>query len=541
MDVLLMVSVIAIYMVVTIYLGYFGFRLTKNSEDYLVAGRKMNSAIMALSYGAAFISTSAIIGFGGVAGLFGFSLLWLSFLNIFIGIFIAYAIIGKRVRRIGSALGALTFPELLGKLYDSRFLQVFSGMIIFLFMPLYAGVVLIGAARFVEVSLSIDYKIALLFLSTIIALYVVYGGLIAVIYTDAFQGAIMLLSMIFLLISTYALFGGIIQAHEALTSYNSLAIEMFESKIPGHLGWTVFPALGSPAWWVLVSTIILGVGIGVLAQPQLVVRLMTVKSDRDLDKAVPVGAFFIFIMVGTSFIVGSLSNAYFIETTGEPSVSIAEGNVDRIIPSFINAVMPKWFTAIFMVTLLAAAMSTLSSQFHTIGSALGRDVFQTILRDSERTIKITRIAISIGILFSIVLAYILPPGVIARGTAIFFALCASSFLPAYLGGLYWRRATRQGAILSVIFGFAASLIYLAFIHAKEAKELGISKLIFGKEVLASFPWTVIDPLVIVLPASTVIFVLVSLFTCRKVKEAKAYTEAQIKVRKSKEGSKCKQE
>ncbi len=517
MDVLLMVSVIAIYMAVTIYLGYFGFRSTRNSEDYLVAGRKVNPAVMALSYGAAFISTSAIIGFGGVAGLFGFPLLWLTFLNIFVGIFIAYAIIGKRVRRIGSALEALTFPELLGKMYDSRFLQVFSGMIIFLFMPLYAGVVLIGAARFVEVSLSVDYKIALLFLSAIIALYVVYGGLIAVIYTDAFQGVIMLLSMIFLLVSTYALFGGVIQAHEALTSYNKLAVEMFRDKIPGHMGWTAFPALGSPAWWVLVSTIILGVGIGVLAQPQLAVRLMTVKSDRDLDRAVPVGAFFIFIMVGTSFIVGSLSNAYFIETTGKPSIAIAGGNVDKIIPEFINAVMPDWFIAVFMVTLLAAAMSTLSSQFHTIGSALGRDVFQTILKDGERTIKITRIAISIGILFSIFLAYTLPPGIIARGTAIFFALCASSFLPAYIGGLYWRSATREGAISSVIFGFTTSLLYLAFIHAKEAKELGISKIIFGKDVLASFPWTVIDPIVIVLPASTIIFVVVSLFTRKRAK------------------------
>ncbi|MBO8181639.1 MAG: sodium:solute symporter family protein [Archaeoglobus sp.] len=525
MDLLLMVFVVAIYMAVTIYLGYFGFRSTRNSEDYLVAGRKVNPAVMALSYGAAFISTSAIIGFGGVAGLFGFPLLWLTFLNIFVGIFIAYAIIGKRVRRVGSALGALTFPELLGKMYGSRFLQVFSGIVIFLFMPLYAGVILIGGARFIEVSFSIDYKIALLILSAIIALYVVYGGLIAVIYTDAFQGVIMLVSMVFLLISTYALFGGVIQAHEALTSYNSIAVEMFAAKIPGHLGWMAFPSLGSVAWWVLVSTIILGVGIGVLAQPQLAVRLMTVKSDRDLDKAVPVGAFFIFIMVGTSFIVGSLSNAYFIETTGKPSIVIAGGNIDKIIPEFINAVMPEWFIAVFMVTLLAAAMSTLSSQFHTIGSALGRDVFQTIFGNGKKTIKITRIAISIGILFSIALAYVLPPGVIARGTAIFFALCASSFLPAYLGGLYWKRASREGAISSVVFGFAASLVYLAFIHAKEAKKLGISKLIFGKEVLASFPWTVIDPLVIVLPASTVIFVVVSLLTQKKAKVIEVYAEA----------------
>jgi SSS family solute:Na+ symporter len=518
MDILMMAVIILVYLIVTVYLGYFGFRSTNSSEDYMVAGRKVNPAVMALSYGAAFISTSAIVGFGGVAGLFGFSLLWLTFLNIFVGIFIAYAIVGKRVRKIGMETGALTFPELLGKIYGSRFLQAFSGAVIFLFMPLYAGVVLIGAARFMEVSLSIDYSMALLFLSVVIALYVVYGGIIAVIYTDAFQGGIMLVSMIFLLFAIYSFFGGIIPAHEALTSYNDIAIKLFHEsgKIIGHNGWTAFPTLGSPAWWTLVSTIILGVGIGVLAQPQLAVRLMTVASDRDLDRAVPIGAFFIFVMVGTSFIAGSLSNAYFLETVGKPAVAVAGGNIDKIIPELINSLMPDWFIAVFMVTLLAAAMSTLSSQFHTIGSALGRDIFQSGLLRKGDTIKITRVAISLGILFSVVLAYILPPGVIARGTAIFFALCATSFLPAYIGGLYWKGASRVGAISSVAFGFFASLFYLAFIHAKEAKELGISRLIFGTDTILSFPWTVIDPLVVILPLSTVIFVIGSLISREKV-------------------------
>ncbi|AGK62121.1 Na+/panthothenate symporter [Archaeoglobus sulfaticallidus PM70-1] len=520
MDFLLMALVVAIYLIVTIYLGYFGFKSTNSSEDYLVAGRKINPAIMALSYGAAFISTSAIVGFGGVAGLFGMPLLWLTFLNILVGIFIAYAVVGKRVRRFGMKTGALTFPELLGKMYGSRFLQVFAGLVVFLFMPLYAGVVLIGASRFMEVSLSIDYNMALLIMAVIIAVYVVYGGLIAVIYTDAFQGGIMLVSMIFLLISTYAFFGGVIPAHETLTSYNDLAVEIFSSKIPGHNGWTAFPTLGSVAWWVLVSSLILGVGIGVLAQPQLAVRLMTVGSDRDLDRAVPIGAFFIFIMVGTSFIVGALSNAYFLETVGKPSIAVAGGNVDKIIPAFINSFMPDWFVVLFLVTLLAAAMSTLSSQFHTIGSALGRDVFQAGLmkgRYDEKTILITRIAIAIGIVFSIFLAYILPPGVIARGTAIFFALCASSFLPAYLGGLYWSKASREGAITSILAGFTISLIYLTFVHAKEASELGICKLIFGVNTIAQFPWTVVDPIVVALPVSTVTFIAVSLVTKQKVR------------------------
>ncbi len=82
-----------IYVLITLYLGYRGWKETKVAKDYLLAGRGMGSFVMAMSYGATFISTSAIIGFGGAAALFGFSLLWLTFLNIFVGIFIAFVVL----------------------------------------------------------------------------------------------------------------------------------------------------------------------------------------------------------------------------------------------------------------------------------------------------------------------------------------------------------------------------------------------------------------------------------------------------------------
>jgi len=176
MNLLLLNVIILIYLLATLYLGYRGWKSTKDSEGYLVAGRKTHPYIMAMSYGATFISTSAIVGFGGTAGLFGMGLLWLTFLNIFVGIFVAFIVYGKRTRKMGHNLNAMTFPELLGKRFDSRFIQYFSGIVIFLGMPLYASVVLIGAARFMETTLAIDFDVALLVYSVIIAAYVIWGG-----------------------------------------------------------------------------------------------------------------------------------------------------------------------------------------------------------------------------------------------------------------------------------------------------------------------------------------------------------------------------
>ena len=169
--------IVIIYLCIIAFLGYLGYKRTKTSADYLVAGRKTHPLIMALSYGATFISTSAIIGFGGAAGQFGLGLLWLTFLNIFVGIFIAFVIFGKRTRKMGHSLDAHTFPELLGLRYQSKFMQGFAGAIIFIFMPIYAAAVIKGGADFIQSYFGISYQISLLMFVLVVAVYVFMGGL----------------------------------------------------------------------------------------------------------------------------------------------------------------------------------------------------------------------------------------------------------------------------------------------------------------------------------------------------------------------------
>ena len=211
-SIFILTRVAVIYLFVVTYLGYRGYRKTKTALDYLVAGRNVHPFVMALSYGATFISTSAIIGFGGAAALFGMGLLWLTFLNISIGILLSFIIFGKRTRKIGHNLDAHTFPELLGRRFKSTFVQGFGGIIIFLFMPLYTAAVLIGAGRFIETTFAgqINYNVAILIYILIVTCYVLAGGLKAVMYADAFQGVIMFVGMGALLIFTYAKLGGVV-------------------------------------------------------------------------------------------------------------------------------------------------------------------------------------------------------------------------------------------------------------------------------------------------------------------------------------------
>jgi SSS family solute:Na+ symporter len=204
MNILMITIVTLVYLIITAFLGYLGFRHTKDTTDFLLAGRKTHPVVMAVSYGSTFISTSAIVGFGGAAAVFGMGVLWLTFLNILVGIFIAFVIFGKRTRKMGHNLDAHTFPELIGKRFDSRFLQGAAGIMVFVAMPLYAGSVIIGGAQFISQTLQISYETALFFFVAIVAVYVIMGGLKGVLYTDAFQGSIMFVGMTILLILTYA-------------------------------------------------------------------------------------------------------------------------------------------------------------------------------------------------------------------------------------------------------------------------------------------------------------------------------------------------
>lgn len=575
------IIVVLAYMVLVLFLGWLGFRRTKSSTDYLLAGRQIHPFVMALSYGATFISTSAIVGFGGVAGLFGMSVLWLTVLNIFVGIFIAFVFLGGPTRKMGRHLDAHTFPELLGRRFQSKFVQIFAGLIIFLFIPLYASAVMIGGCEFIEEALGIDYNAALLIFSIIIAAYVVVGGLKGVMYSDALQGAIMFVGMTILLAYTYIKLGGVTESHQALTDLAPMVPGKLAAM--GHKGWTAMPEFGwgdpkYSLWWIVVSTIVMGVGIGVLAQPQLAVRFMTVKSKKELNHAVPVGGLFILVMTGVAFTVGALSNVYSVreggllkgrivkelnsernqvviqlmkeengvwadvpekmapvvidgDAVGEAvvgdklvpvvqgrSISIvyAAGNAGKVIPNYITGAMPKWFGLVFLLTLLAAAMSTLSSQFHAVGTSIGRDVYEQIHKNTTNGVTITRLGIVIGIVIAVLWSYFTRGGtIIATATALFFGLCASTFLPAFVGGLFFKKATKAGAISSMVIGFSITAFWLLFVKAKEAGALGlVQKVADGKNsLLADYPnWAEVDSLFVALPVSLLVMIVVSLIT-----------------------------
>ena len=523
-----------VFGVATAALAYYGYKNTRSSEQYMLGRNKTSPVIIALSYGATFLSASAIIGFGGQAAVHGMSILWLCFLNLFIGVIVAFVVFGPRTRRLGRKLGASTFADLLGKIYKSKGIRGFTAMLIIIMMPIYCAAVLKGAVNSLSVltGLTAYYDVLLIVLAVVVALYVVYGGIIAVMYNDALQAGIMFIGMIVILIFTYVMFGGVGSANAQLSNLWDANIVEQLGVLEGARGWTSFSEFGTPEWMLVVTTFLMGVGIGSLTQPQLVVRFMSARDDKTLYKSMIIGSVFMLVVVGAAYTIGPLSNIYFANEHGMGSYEFIKSmglGTDFIIPQFLseifsNVTFGNLFLSLFLLALLSASISTLSALMHTIGVAGGYDLF-TLAKNrrlkeekDSQSIRVNRIFTMIVLVAVVIICYVMPNDIIAKATSVFMGMTAAALLPTYAHALYSKSPNALAAKISMSFGTVVYLVWALFMNAGTASFLPICKLITGSAVL--FPGSVasgIDAVVIALPISIIAMVIVLIAERQMVK------------------------
>lgn len=510
MDNVIFYAMTAVFVVVTCFLAYYGYKRTKGSDQFLLGNRNTNPLILALSYGATFLSASAIVGFGGQAAKYGLSTIWLVFLNLFFGLAVAFIVFGKRTRKIGRKLGAFTFSDFLGKRFKSPSIRAFSALIILIGMPVYCAAVLLGGVNFLDAVLGVDRNAVLLILTILVGLYVVYGGIMAVIYTDALQAAIMFVGMVAIFVFSIVTFGGIDGDltsiwNEALVSSPTLQ----HLQQTGLNGWAAVPEFGSEVWLTVVTTFLMGVGIGALAQPQLIVRFMTAKDDKSMSRSLIIGSIFMLVIVGSAYTIGAFSNMFFFDRHGLAAVDYV-ANVDMIMPTYITELFSEVtfgdvFVSLFVLALLCASISTMSALLHTMGSAGGYDLL-TLIQNKRgylekgkdlHSLRADRIVTIVMLIVVLVVAFYMPSNIIAKATSIFMGLTAATLLPAYTYCLYCKGVpNRKAALFSIAIGAVVWVFWGFFMCA------GIANVI-GTPLLASGLITFVDPLIIALPLSVV--------------------------------------
>lgn len=423
------------YMAVMVWVGAWTRRKVKSAEGFAIGGRSIGPWVTALSFVAAYFSSVVIIGGGAFGYRFGMATVWIAAANVLIGAFLAWVLLGKRIRVQSQRLGAVTISELFHRRYQSRAVGVFSAAVIAVFLIVYNLSVLKGMANTLEGMIQIPYWAGVVLAGAVMIFYVALGGYFAVVWTGFIQAWFMLLGLLLLLRYTLMKLGGFTGIHDRLASIDSGYV-----GTPGVWGWA-----GLISFAMIVS-------LGVWGMPQLMIRFYSIKDTRVLRSGTvlaTIGA----CMALIPYFVGAASR---IELPDLRTPDLA-------IPTLTQRFLPPWAAAVFLSGVMAAGMSTFSGVLIIISTSAVRDVWVQGLRrhlsDAAEVRAGRYVALTVGVVA--VLMALKPPALILVLTAFSWAVIASVTLWPLLLGLYWRRTNARAVLPAMVTGATSALVWSA--------------------------------------------------------------------------------
>ncbi len=431
---ILYISMLAIYFILLIAVGFITKKQTKTASDYHIGGRRIGAIVSSFSFVAAYFSSVIIIGGGALGYRFGLATVWVAAINVVLGCFLAWAILGKKTRELTAKYKSYTMPDFFAKRFQSPFARIFSSIVIILFMIFYNISILKALGETSHVLLNIPYVWGVLLVGLIVLVYVSFGGYLAVVWTGFIQAIIMGAGLFYLLTRTLSVSGGMTQLVSDLKIVDPGLVHT-----PGLWG---FPGL-------LSFTLV--VSFGVWGMPQMLARFYSIKDN----KAIRWGTVIATIGGGIAFIpfiAGSFAQIKF------PGLE----NPDLAIPLLVEALLSPIGIAIFFVGVIAAGMSTFSSVLIITSGAMVRDLLKNAFGlnlKNKKEVRWTMLTNTVIGLISILVA-LNPPGLVADLIAFSWTVIASTCLAPFLIGLYWKGATKSGIISSMVGGFSISLLWM---------------------------------------------------------------------------------
>ncbi len=441
------------YLFLLAYHAWHGSRKSKSLDDFLVGGRGIGGIVIALSYYATFVSSVTFVGHSGKSYTRG-PAWWLTCVVVFtVMVFLAWFVVAPPFVKASRKVGALTIPDFLGHRYKSKWIRRLSAIVIVAASVVYMAAVYDGAARLSESLFDASPSVVMIAIFLIVTTYTLSGGFHSVVATDAVQGLI--------------LFGGAIVLPAAMIfqkgGIGPLLTSVREAN-PDALNWTGDVPLAT------MIGLALGVGLKIVVEPRQLSRFYGLSSDEQLRHGRWIAPAMLFLTFACMLPVGFLAHAYV------PAADVMEsGKVqsDLVVPHLLSPnvnVLGTVLGAFFMTALAAAAMSSLDSVLLVAASSVDHDLISPN-RDPRAAMQWTRLWILILSATAATLALIRAQGIVEL-SSFSGSLYAACFLPSLVVGLFWKRATRIGALTSLIVGFTVTTAW--FFAKKSASFESIS-------------------------------------------------------------------
>lgn len=450
---------IAIYFIILLIIGFYGYKqATGNLSEFMLGGGNIGPYITALSAGASDMSGWMIMGLPGSVYSTGLSAIWIT-IGLTLGAYINYWVVAPRLRVYTEIAGdAITLPDFFkNRLNDQRnIIKIISGLIIVIFFTLYTHSGFVSGSKLFESAFGLDYHFGLILVAVIVIFYTFFGGYLAVSITDFFQGVIMLIAMVMVPIVAMMQLNG-------LDTFSEVAA-MKPTNMDLFRGTTLIGIISLFSW-----------GLGYFGQPHIIVRFMSIKSHKLLPKA---------RRLGISWMTIGLLGAVCVGLTGIAFIS--ERHIKMEDPETLFIIMSQILFhplvgGFLLAAILAAIMSTISSQLLVTSSSLTED-FYKLIRGEEKAATHQKEFVMVGL----AIAWH-PNDTILNLVGNAWAGFGASFSPLVLFSLYWKGLTRAGAISGMISGALVVIIWIAWI-----KPLASINELFGMyEIIPGFLVSVI--------------------------------------------------
>ncbi|MBD9528134.1 MULTISPECIES: sodium/proline symporter PutP [Paracoccus] len=430
------------YFLLMIAIGVYAWRKsTSNSEEYILGGRDLGPSVTALSAGASDMSGWLLLGLPGALFVAGLSQAWIG-VGLVLGAWANWLIVAPRLREQTEFYDSLTIPGFLGKRFPSteRLLRMVSAIIIVVFFAVYTASGLVGGGKLFASAFGGDYMVGISLTLGIVLVYTVIGGFLAVSLTDFVQGCIMMLALVIMPIVILTSDGS--SASEAAARVTAIDPEFFSlSKGVTAIGW-----ISAMAW-----------GLGYFGQPHIIVRFMAIRSVKDVPAARRIGMSWMIVSLAGALAVGVFGRAYALRT----GLEVADPETIFILLS--DLLFHPLVTGFLYAALLAAIMSTVSSQLLVASSSLTEDIYHALMkRDaSERElVNIGRLAVlAVGVVALIIAAD--PESEVLGLVANAWAGFGAAFGPLIVLSLTWKRMTGAGAVAGLIVGAVTVIAWIA--------------------------------------------------------------------------------
>ncbi|WP_372760265.1 sodium/proline symporter PutP [Pseudoalteromonas sp.] len=434
-----MIISLALYFVVMLGIGLYAYKQsTSDVSGYMLGGRSLSPSVAALSAGASDMSGWILMGLPGAMFVSGFSSTWIA-IGLIAGAWLNYLLVAPRLRvYTEKANDSITIPDYFSNRFNdkSNLLRVVSAVVIIVFFTLYTSSGVVAGGKLFESSFGLSYETGLYITTGVVVLYTLFGGFLAVSLTDFVQGCIMFVALILVPAVTYSLLDQPLES-----TLNSID--------PSMLSWigagSVLGIISAMAW-----------GLGYFGQPHIIVRFMSIRSVKQMPTARRIGMSWMITAALGAVGTGIFGAAYAYEN----NIEVADPETIFLVLS--ELLFHPLIAGFLLAAILAAIMSTISSQLLVSSSSLTEDFYKTFLRKNAsdfELVSVGRISVAAVALCAIYLAYDRDSSILDLVSNA-WAGFGAAFGPLVLFSLYWKRMNFAGALAGMVVGALTVLVWI---------------------------------------------------------------------------------